>query len=236
MRKKKKREGQRNKEKKQDIRYSWPMNLGDEILAFLREEITTESIPGQPIDDWYRRYYLSLSRPFSPYGETLIAFLEPRRDRFSRIVEIGAGIGQTCLQFAAAGWNTVAVDKWDRQFDLMSKLFRRLAPLNLRIEPLKASYPEEASGLFTDSTVAFFLGTGGSVPPAHQNALLPTLASAGAIVIDPDRFFRMPETADADELLRQIQALGFADPVEVWQSANVDFLKMRLLYMERIGH
>jgi hypothetical protein len=216
-----------------------PSQLEAEILAFLRAELPNENAEETPIENWYRVQYVKRGHGFAPYGFATCDLLERRRRRFDRVAEIGAGIGQNCLQFAARGWRTIAVESGEEAFGWMEGLLGRLARIDPvlagRVRPLRCIYPERASEYLNGRTLACFLG--GALCPTNdeiERRMIEGLRLAGGVILDPRVFFRRRESPDEQKgLIAAIEKLGFAPPVPLWDSARErGFFPLRLIYFE----
>lgn len=201
--------------------------LDAEVLAFLRDELPADPAHELPIETWYRHSYMNRGHGFAPYGYVIADFLEQKRDRFDRIVEIGAGFGQNCIQFAARGWRTIAIDAQQRQADAIQRLIARLRRdwpeicdrIDIRAPLL---YPLGAEDHLNKRTVAVFSSLRDSFQdPEAERRSLDCLRLAGGLILDAPAFFERREQAEQDRLLEAIESLGFQAPVTVWDWAGM---------------
>jgi len=211
-----------------------------EILNFLREELSAEGPMESPIATWYRKQYLNKSRGFAAFGQVLVDLLAQRRQRFDQVTEVGAGIGQTCVQLALEGWPTIAVESGAEVFGWMEHLLARLrridAVVSERVRPLKCGYPERASEYLNERTLACFMGllTSSAINDVINREMIESLRLAGGIILDPRVFFRRRESEqEQGELVTEIQKLGFGPPVSFWDSRGTRSFPYRFLYFER---
>jgi hypothetical protein len=222
--------------------------LDADIVDFLRAELPSNPEEDLPIDIWYRRCYLNHGHGFAPYGYVIADFLEEKRDRFDRITEIGAGFGQNCVQFAARGWQTIAVDGAVRQAAALERLIARLEvsyPEICRRIEVRAPliYPQDAGEYLDARTVAFFSSLRQSYDdPETERRLLESLRLAGGLVFDAHVFFVRREQDEQDRLLEFIRDLGFDPSVLVWDWPGMSaadgttiFQYHRFVYFQRGG-
>jgi len=76
----------------------------------MREEVQRRGEEESGLGVWYCKKYLDQNRGFAPYQHAVANFLEEFRGEFARVTEVGAGIGQGCLQLTARGWTTVGLE------------------------------------------------------------------------------------------------------------------------------
>jgi SAM-dependent methyltransferase len=209
------------------------------ILDFLGKELTAQPAPEDSIARWYRTMYLERGQGFAPFGEAVIGLLQEKRGRFDRVTEIGAGLGQTCLQLALDGWSTIAVESGNPVYNWMERLLdrvNRFAPdLRARIRTLECHYPRQAYEYLDGRTLACFLGLCAEVTPEVERQMINALQLAGGIVLDPRVFFRHRETLEEQRaLIDQIEAHGFNPPIPLWSATTTPgFFPYNFLYFER---
>jgi SAM-dependent methyltransferase len=209
------------------------------ILDFLQKEIAAQLAPEDSIARWYRTMYLERGQGFAPFGRAVMGLLQERRGRFDRVTEIGAGLGQNCLQLALDGWSTIAVESGNPVYNWMERVLdrvNRFAPdVRARVRPLECHYPHRASEYLDGRTLACFLGVCAEVTPDVDRQMIDALRLAGGIVLDPRVFFRHREAEEERRaLIERIEALGFKPPIPLWNStAAPGFFPYDFLYFER---
>jgi hypothetical protein len=210
-----------------------------EIMAFLRDELPSDSTKDSPIENWYRYQYLAQGHGFAPIGSVLVDFLDRNRERFDRVTEIGAAMGQNCVQLALWGWQTVAVECGALQYGLMERLLARLerldGALTARIKPVKFVFPDRASEYVNERTLVCFLG--GLLGQVDDKAVLEGIRPGGGLVLDLRGFHRLRESErEQEELINSITQLGFKSPVPFWDSAKGPwrFFPLKMMYFERV--
>jgi hypothetical protein len=196
-----------------------PRVVEGEIMAFLRDELPPDSAKDSPIEGWYRGQYLNQGHGFAPIGSVLIDFLERKHDRFDRVTEVGAAMGQNCIQVALAGWQTIAVECGELQYGLMQRLLARLARLDrgltVRIKPQKFIFPDHAHEYVDERTLVCFLG--GLLGQVDDKDVLEGIRPAGGLILDLRGFHRLRESEqEQDQLVNSITQLGFKAPIPFW--------------------
>lgn len=207
--------------------------LNGTILSFIAEHVPDNN---DPICSWYHKQYLKRGQGFAPYGDSIALFLSEHGKQFDRLTEIGAGIGQSCIQFAAQGWDTVAVENGTLQYSLMEQLLDRVkavAPaVRARIETHRLAFPEQVESYFNERTIGCFFGLCSSGAP--EEPMIAALRLAGGVIMETRTYFKARDPEEQLELIKKIVKLGFESPIPIWDSsAHPDFWTTKLVYFKK---
>lgn len=207
--------------------------LSDEIVDFLRAEVAQY---GDKVYYWFRLYYLEQGIGLAPYDVAVARFV---KKHFSGMhtIEIGAGMAELSALLAAEGLNATAIEKTPSHLTTANNLRTWLGARGYpSYNFLDGWFPDVGRDL-TKGGIIIGLSIIHTMPPDRWEALLDSFIDAAGVIIDLATFFtdRRDPVSQAD-LVRQITARGFKDPIEIysWKAGeSYRFSVGRVVYFEK---
>jgi hypothetical protein len=191
--------------------------LATGVLDFMRQRLGALGPIESGLD-----YYVGMieaENPFQPYDREIVRFALERAQRYSRYLEVGAGLGQLSALLAAEGLPSVAIEGDRRRAEaaraMHAWLSERVGRVASHMSVIEAVFPDEKVPV-DGATLVLFTNV---IHDDNGDHTLAACKDAGGIVIDLCRFGRSRTTTDGwRALIRQIRDLGFpfVDSVCAW--------------------
>jgi hypothetical protein len=205
-----------------------------DILSFLKSEIADS-----PDVYWWYKRFAETGRGLSPMDRAIIRFWLERFGATRRMIDIGAGIGQTALALSLHGVSTLAVESDGKNFRLLSSLREQMALLHdlrltERMKTKRGRYPDATVEDIDRNSVLVVQGLGATLTPEEEARLITAVAPADGIIFTERLFFKPRDTEEERaELINSFRALGFGEPEVVVDMAGSgdSYSLWRVLYM-----
>lgn len=206
--------------------------LSDEVVRFLETEVAAY---GDRVYFWFRHAYLDEGIGLAPYDVAVARFVK-KHFAGLRTVEIGAGMAELTALLAAEGFNATAIEKTPEHLETAIHLRSWLGDRSYPSYDLLDGWFPDVGHELTKGAIVIGLSITHSMPPHRWEALLDAFIGAAGVIIDLNTFFLVrQDPASQSDLVRQIKARGFKDPVELYSWKSTEQYKFetgRVVYFE----
>jgi hypothetical protein len=234
------------KRNRMSIAYSPPGSIGSKVemiesivLDHLKEEYARK---GDDLYQWYRLRFLASDRGLSVWDKAILRFVCDIYDKYSRVVDIGAGIGQTAILLASRRIPVLAIEanhEHIRQMvDVANRVKSIVSPdLDQFFSCKQDLFPVGAPTYVNASTLLCFVDNSWGLSPEQEAQVKAVMKGAGGLIIGLRYFFKSRTFDETQQLVDEVISLGFESPIEVFKSERDvwedNFPPNRILYFKR---
>jgi hypothetical protein len=199
-------------------------NLEKFIVGFLGDRLAAMGETESGLHDYYRRYFWEKRKGYAPRDRPVAKFLRAMNRRFSRSIEVGAGVGQLSALLAASGFDAFAIERETRRAAAAGDLFARVVAADPRstgrLHAVHDAFPSTAIATPDRRAVAIFTNIMVSDCDDVEEMIIGGL---GGVVMDLARLSRSrTSVAQWEALAARVMDEGYGPPQEVLSVGEPD--------------